>query len=438
MNSNTNDNTIDIATIMLQSNTTTTTIDWSDHTSESSIFDSSYTYSNDKYSCVKEFYHIHLVFNYLIFVSGLVCLVSRLIPASNKYHIHAWSGRIYILSMLWSTSASLLINNEGLPVAVLVSFVAVMGGLTIGWIVIIVHKQMINNQATVIVQKKLIENMKRDGDEDGTNDTTTTDLNLNDMMNDATMEIVKSKTFVQRFFSLKSMHGILFFVSWMQIAGRIFNSGDGEFSCRSYPVYKPIEAPHIPDEAFVEGYDQNRLKLMNVHDPNWEALPWSGGPVQWSLLIILASAVMAIIVHNFEKTLKQHKKTQTQRHKNFKKTISRAINQNMIFNMNDNTSDIATMAIIGGILFSLFFTWLASSSKTNTEVTSPVEGTKPMIEEQNQEEDEEVELTMGNNNNNNINYDSTNASDDASLNNTEDDNITALSSSSSSLSLSSS
>eukprot|EP00751_Fragilariopsis_kerguelensis_P023506 CAMPEP_0170878668 /NCGR_PEP_ID=MMETSP0734-20130129/31155_1 /TAXON_ID=186038 /ORGANISM="Fragilariopsis kerguelensis, Strain L26-C5" /LENGTH=387 /DNA_ID=CAMNT_0011261401 /DNA_START=62 /DNA_END=1225 /DNA_ORIENTATION=+ len=387
MNSNTNDNTIDIATIMLQSNTTTTTIDWSDHTSESSIFDSSYTYSNDKYSCVKEFYHIHLVFNYLIFVSGLVCLVSRLIPASNKYHIHAWSGRIYILSMLWSTSASLLINNEGLPVAVLVSFVAVMGGLTIGWIVIIVHKQMINNQATVIVQKKLIENMKRDGDEDGTNDTTTTDLNLNDMMNDATMEIVKSKTFVQRFFSLKSMHGILFFVSWMQIAGRIFNSGDGEFSCRSYPVYKPIEAPHIPDEAFVEGYDQNRLKLMNVHDPNWEALPWSGGPVQWSLLIILASAVMAII---------------------------------------------------GGILFSLFFTWLASSSKTNTEVTSPVEGTKPMIEEQNQEEDEEVELTMGNNNNNNINYDSTNASDDASLNNTEDDNITALSSSSSSLSLSSS
>mmetsp|Transcript_17933 Transcript_17933/g.20328 ORF Transcript_17933/g.20328 Transcript_17933/m.20328 type:complete len:284 (+) Transcript_17933:82-933(+) len=274
MNSKTNDNTIDIATIMLQSNTTTTTIDWSDHTSDSSIFDSSYTYSNDKYSCVQEFYHIHLVFNYLIFVSGLVCLVSRLIPASNKYHIHAWLGRIYILAMLWSTSASLLINNEGLPVAVLVSFVAVMGGLTIGWIVIIIHKQMINNQATVIVQQKLIENMKKrgsSGDEDGTNDTTTTtDLNLNDMMNDATMEIVKSKTFVQRFFSLKSMHGILFFVSWMQIAGRIFNSGDGEFSCRSYPVYKPIEAPHIPDEAFVEGYDQNRLKLMNVHDPNYK------------------------------------------------------------------------------------------------------------------------------------------------------------------------
>merc|ERR1712107_653645 len=117
----------------------------------------------------------------------------------------------------------------------------------------------------------------------------------NEMMTNATMEVVNSKTFVQRFFSLKSLHGILFFVSWMQIAGRMFNSGDGQFSCRTYPTYKPIEAPHIPDEAFVNA-DQNKLKLVYVHDPNWEALPWSNGPVVWALLIILASLLWLLLV----------------------------------------------------------------------------------------------------------------------------------------------
>merc|ERR1712166_686399 len=103
--------------MMIENNTTTTTIDWSDHNNEdSSIFDPSYTYSNDKYSCIVAFYHIHIVLNYIIFLSGLACLVTRLIPGiSGKYNLHSWFGRIYILAMLWSTSVSLLINNEGLP-----------------------------------------------------------------------------------------------------------------------------------------------------------------------------------------------------------------------------------------------------------------------------------------------------------------------------------
>jgi len=235
--------------------------------------------------------------------------------------------------MLWTTSASLLINNDGLPVAVLVSFAAVMGGLTIGWIVIIIYKQHIHKQATDIVQNQLINDMKR-----GTiRDKEHTDINLNAMMANATMEVVNSKTFAQRFFSLKSLHGILFFVSWMQIAGRMFNSGDGQFACRTYPTYKPIEAPHIPDEAFVDA-DQNKLKIVYVHDPNWEALPWSNGPVVWALLIILASAIMAII---------------------------------------------------GGVSFSFFFAWRAS--KNNDKVASP-------LEKKEEEQIDEREETIENNN----------------------------------------
>lgn len=282
-----------MSSIMIDNNATTMTIDWSDHNEDSSIFDPSYTYSNDKYSCIVAFYHIHIVFNYIIFLSGLACLVTRLIPGiSGKYNLHSWFGRIYILAMLWSTSVSLLINNEGLPVAVLVSFIAVMGGLTLGWILIIIHKQNINAETTQIVQNKLITNLNKNNKD---NNNTREEINLNQMMIEATMEIVNSKTFAQRFFSLKAAHGILFFVSWMQIAGRIFNSGDGEFSCRSYPVYKPIEARHITDEAFDIDAKENKLKLVPIHDPRWDEMPWSDGPVTWALLIIMASTITAIV-----------------------------------------------------------------------------------------------------------------------------------------------
>ena len=278
---------------MIDNNATpTTTIDWSDHNNEdSSIFDPSYTYSNDKYSCIVAFYHIHIVLNYIIFLSGLACLVTRLIPGiSGKYNLHSWFGRIYILAMLWSTSVSLLINNEGLPTAVLVSFIAVMGGLTLGWILIIIYKQNINAEATQIVQKKLVTKLNMNGNEKnnkGSNTNRGETINLNKMMNVATLEIVNSKTFAQRFFSLKAAHGILFFVSWMQIAGRIFNSGDGEFSCRTYPAFKPI--------FDANNKENNKLKLVPMHDPRWDEMPWSDGPVTWALLIIMASIITAII-----------------------------------------------------------------------------------------------------------------------------------------------
>jgi hypothetical protein len=276
------------ATVMLDQNTTTTTVDWSDHDATSSIFDATYTYSNDKYSCLEQFYHIHMALNYIIFISGIVCMFTRLMPSiSSKYQLHAWSGRIYILSMLWTTAASLLINNDGLPVAVLVSFAAVMGGLTIGWIVIVIYKKNIHNQATNIVETKLIKQMNHTS-------TDSTDIDLKEMMNEATSEIVNSKTCLQRFFSLKSLHGILFFTSWMQISGRMFNKGDGEFACRTYPVYKPIDAPHIPDDVLIDA-KQNTLKVVYAHDPHWGDLPWSNGPVTWSLLIIMVSLIMAII-----------------------------------------------------------------------------------------------------------------------------------------------
>ncbi|OEU09678.1 hypothetical protein FRACYDRAFT_247934 [Fragilariopsis cylindrus CCMP1102] len=301
--------------------------------SSSSMFDSTYTYSNGKLSCMKEFFTLHTIFNYMVFVSGLICLVSRLLSAStiHKYNLnslHSWSGRIYIISMLWSTATSLVINNEGLPIAVITTFGGVMGGLTFGWISILIYQQKLTFQATQIVQEKIIHKttttfmtmvvkkkkermMKKkkngdgfdveDDDDSSIDDVDDKDdngnnlsLNLNEMINGAKADIIYHKTFVQRFFSFKALHGILFFVSWMQITGRLIFSShlfDNTFSCRSYPVYKPLpkDTLYVPDyvsDSYEHNNDQKLLFLMPIHDPEWERKPWSNGPIKWGLMMI--------------------------------------------------------------------------------------------------------------------------------------------------------
>ena len=80
----------------------------------------------------------------------------------------------------------------------------------------------------------------------------------------------------------------------MQIAGRMMFSGDGQFACRTFPVHKPIDAPHIPDEVIINA-ENNRLTVVHYHDPHFDELPWSSGPVAWALRIILMSLAMALI-----------------------------------------------------------------------------------------------------------------------------------------------
>lgn len=267
-----------------------TTIDWTDHQNDtsSSLYSPNYTYSYDKYSCIRGFYFAHLVFNYLVFLSGIVCFVTRVAPPKYK-RLHSWFGRIYILSMLWSTVTSLLMNNTGLPLSTIISFGAVMGGLTIGWIVIVVYRNGMDRQAQHLVQDRLVEKAKLGTSGD---DMTNEDLDLSKMLDEAKMDVVNSKTFAQRFFSLKALHGILFFTSWMQITGRIFASNQsGDFTCHTYPVFKPIDAPQVPDSA------QDELTIVPTTDPDYDRLPWAAaGPVAWTMQIILGSMFGAIIV----------------------------------------------------------------------------------------------------------------------------------------------
>lgn len=231
----------------------------------SSLFDYDYTYHYSKYSCVRSFYFIHVVFCYIIFLSGIGAFITRLHPKIKP--AHEWFGRIYILSMLYSTASSLLIHNTGLPLAVLISFVYCLGGLAIAWVFILVHKKELFN--------KVLKYKIKDDD-------------LGEHIRKTQMEILENRTFVQRIFSYKSFHGILMFLSWFNIAGRIFASDQsGDFECYTYPIYK---IDNYTNQTNVE------ITLVPEEDPDYARLPWANNELTWNLGLFFGPIVFAFLI----------------------------------------------------------------------------------------------------------------------------------------------
>jgi len=259
--------------------TSSTQIDINDHTSSSSsVYNPNITVSYDKISCMREFFFLHLAMNYIIFISGIVCFITRLLPNKYKF-IHAWSGRIYVISMLWTTTSSLLINNTGLPLSTLILFGNVNIALALGWIIIVIYKERMNSQALDKVNKGITEGTATLGSK-----------SLEQMVNEAKGDIVTSRSFKERLLSLKSLHGILFFSSWYSIAGRIFASNQsGDYTCHTYPVWKPINTPEF------EGKDKD-WTLVPEANPDYAELPWANGETAWSFMMLGLSYVAAILV----------------------------------------------------------------------------------------------------------------------------------------------
>jgi hypothetical protein len=229
------------------------------------------TYHFDKVSCMRGAYFAHVTFAYLMFLAGIAAFVTRLVPALKW--THAWFGRAYIIFMLWATATSLIIHNSGLPAATLISFVWSLGGLTISWVIIKFHERSMHRQALANVQKNVAVNGLQGS--------------LEQMIAAEMDRLAASKTFLQRFFSLKALHGILMFVSWINIAGRIFATRlSGDFTCHTYPVYKPLDT-----------LDNDQLILIPTHDPNYSRLPWAKlGLAKWGVVMLLAPLFGAALV----------------------------------------------------------------------------------------------------------------------------------------------
>jgi hypothetical protein len=206
-----------------------------------------WTYHYSKLSCWKGAYYAHVLFAYLILFSGIGCFITRVLPPKWKF-LHLWCGRAYWMSMLWCTGTSMLIHNSGLPPAVLLSFLWVLIFMCIGWIAANIHQMQMDKQAMANVQVAItMGGLKGD---------------LQQMIAEEKGRIIRNRTFMQRFFSWKTFHGVVMFVSWINIAGRIpVSNQTGDFTCHTYPVYKPMKTPH--------GDFTGKMELLEILDPKY-------------------------------------------------------------------------------------------------------------------------------------------------------------------------
>ena len=95
--------------------------------------------------------------------------------------------------------------------------------LTLGWVCVKLHQHFMNEQILDEVQQKL----KR------SRSSLLLPL-LSQEMKTAAQSINDRKSWSQRMFSFKAAHGILMFVSWINMTGRIFGSNQsGDFTCLS-------------------------------------------------------------------------------------------------------------------------------------------------------------------------------------------------------------
>eukprot|EP00457_Paulinella_chromatophora_P013836 gb/GEZN01014185.1/.p1 GENE.gb/GEZN01014185.1/~~gb/GEZN01014185.1/.p1 ORF type:complete len:280 (-),score=17.81 gb/GEZN01014185.1/:129-944(-) len=179
-----------------------------------------YTESMGNVSCVAWIYPLHIAFAYVVILSGLGAMITRVL--SSAKWLHVWFGRIFMVAYYYATWTSILIYKTGLPRAIIVFMTVMFNALAIGYFAIKFH------------QGGNYEDPKR--------------------------------TWRQRYFSWKSLHGSMMFIAWWQMAGRAgVTNVFFQFECDTIPVYKddprrmPIQQ-HDPDKY--GGMSDSRFAMM--------------------------------------------------------------------------------------------------------------------------------------------------------------------------------
>eukprot|EP00009_Paramoeba_aestuarina_P009472 CAMPEP_0201531522 /NCGR_PEP_ID=MMETSP0161_2-20130828/47917_1 /ASSEMBLY_ACC=CAM_ASM_000251 /TAXON_ID=180227 /ORGANISM="Neoparamoeba aestuarina, Strain SoJaBio B1-5/56/2" /LENGTH=266 /DNA_ID=CAMNT_0047934483 /DNA_START=16 /DNA_END=813 /DNA_ORIENTATION=+ len=229
--------------------------------------DLSYTQVESRYNCSEAVYYLHITLAYLIILFGILAFISRLVPRLQPYHV--WFGRGFLVAMYWEFGTAMLIHNTGLPLAILIFFLFLLIGMSIGWLVIRVHQANMQEEAEKRVDQKLKENKDL-----------LADSSVSELVAEAKTEIADSKTLMQRFFSLKALHGFCMAFAWYQLFGRAFtvNPGD-DFSCYTYPAYKRPE-------------DHDDQIYVPLEDDDWEDRSTAGFV---SMVTLPAVAVFIVV-----------------------------------------------------------------------------------------------------------------------------------------------
>lgn len=190
------------------------------------------TYQMDKVSCVRGFYAAHVTLANLVVLAGLGCLITRVWMR----RLHSLFGRLYIIFMLWCMGTSLLIHNTGLPVAVLISFVWVQGGITVGWLCIWLFQRVFHGSPL-----------------------------------------------------LMAIHGSMMFMSWTNMLGRLFSADmrADQFACYTAHVYKPLNSSKHMGAGKPWAFVPER-------DPDFGRLPWAAvGLPAWGVLLSIVPLAVA-------------------------------------------------------------------------------------------------------------------------------------------------
>ncbi|KAJ3254150.1 hypothetical protein HDU77_004201 [Chytriomyces hyalinus] len=212
-----------------------------------------YTFVYDSLSCSRDFYWWHIVFAYITAISGFLCMITRIHPRTR--FLHSWLGKLYIIAMLWATATSIVIHNKGLPTGVIYSFLWVMLGLTAGWIAITLHMKGVFKRRQAAYQ--------------GSN------------------SFMKA---LREMLTLKAFHGCVMFVSWINIAGRIFVTPlRNDFECYSQPAFKRISSKHYNYTA------GSPIEFVPARDPNYLRAPWANSEQRWATLLSAGPLVAAFV-----------------------------------------------------------------------------------------------------------------------------------------------
>ena len=125
--------------------------------------------------------------------------------------------------------------------------------------------------------------------------SSTKKMDLKQIRHSEMSKILKNRSWSQRLFSLKTVHGCLMLLSYFGIAGRIFASNQsGDFQCYTYPVYKPVNT----DEYKTAGMDLEDmpLQLVPVEDPDYARLPWAGNEKAWAVRGFFTPIILGAVI----------------------------------------------------------------------------------------------------------------------------------------------
>jgi len=159
-----------------------------------------------------------------------------------------------MLSMYFAEGSSLLIFNTGLPRAIMFFLGLMLVTMTIGFVAIRVRNVRLEKQILEVADEL---------------PKISVDMKVSEQLAEARAQVLNApRTWFQRLFSLKALHGYMMTVAFYQMAGRamVTNPVESWEGCWAYPVDKTLgengELVLVPGITEQQMHDQKIFALM--------------------------------------------------------------------------------------------------------------------------------------------------------------------------------